>query len=159
MEPEITRYKDRFEPEVTKENKDYQTPEINPDPENLYKPIPPTFNESLFQENDKSPEENFLLFGYQASELIDALPDYIKYFWSAYKRIILTFVFILLALLTFRVLAAALNALEEIPFVAAVFQAIGIGYTIWFIFRYLVTVEKRQELIEKMVDLKKYVIG
>ncbi|MCG5056711.1 MAG: CAAD domain-containing protein [Limnoraphis sp. WC205] len=167
MEPEIIRFNDNPKPEVKNpenvhedyQTKDYQTQEINVEPEKVYKPIPPTFNESLFQENDKSPEENWLLFGYQASELIDALPDYVKYFWSAYKRIILAFVFILLALLTFRVLGATLNALEEIPFVAAVFQVIGIGYTIWFIFRYVVTVEKRQELIDKIEDLKKYMIG
>ena len=57
MEPEIIRFNDNPKPEVKNpenvhedyQTKDYQTQEINVEPEKVYKPIPPTFNESLFQ--------------------------------------------------------------------------------------------------------------
>ncbi|MGB3193149.1 MAG: CAAD domain-containing protein [Limnoraphis sp.] len=158
MEPEITRLNNNPEPEINKPknvNKESQFEEINVEVE---KPFDDGLNENLFQENE-SYKEKFLLFGYQASNFIDNVPDYIKYFWSAYKQVIFVFVYALLALLIFVIITTIIKALDGLPLIATFFQSVGILYTIWFSFRYIITAEKRRKLISNFNELKKNVIG
>ena len=158
MEPEITRLNDHPEPEIKKAknvNKESQFEEINVEVE---KPFDDGLNENLFQENE-SYKEKFLLFGYQASNFIDNVPDYIKYFWSAYKRVIFVFIYALLVLLIFVIITTIIKALDGLPLIATFFQSVGILYTMWFSFRYIITAEKRRELISNFNELKKNVIG
>ena len=46
-----------------------------------------------------------------------------------------------------------LNAVEKLPLVPALFELIGIGFTGWFIYRYLLFKPDRQELRAVFDDL------
>ena len=46
-----------------------------------------------------------------------------------------------------------LNAVEKLPLVPALFELIGIGFTAWFVYRYLLFKPDRQELRGVLDDL------
>ena len=54
------------------------------------------------------------------------------------------------AIIAFRVSLAVIAAINEIPLVAPTFELVGIGYSIWFINRYLLNTSNRQELGQKI---------
>ena len=158
MEPEITRLNNNPEPGIKQPQNLNKEPELKDINVEVEKPFDDGLNENLFQEN-QSYKEKFLLFGYQASNFIDNVPDYIKYFWSAYKRVIFVFIYALLVLLIFVIITTIIKALDGLPLIATFFQSVGILYTMWFSFRYIITAEKRRELISNFNELKKNVIG
>jgi len=49
--------------------------------------------------------------------------------------------------------------LNDIPLVAPTFELIGIGYSAWFVYRYLLKASTRQELTNEIATLKSQVIG
>jgi hypothetical protein len=95
----------------------------------------------------------------QISAFLEQLPIYINNFWKAYKLPIINIALILLAIAAFRVLLSVMDALNDIPLVAAIFKLIGIGYVIWFVVRYLIKASSRQELAVEIQRLKKQIIG
>jgi hypothetical protein len=58
-----------------------------------------------------------------------------------------------------KVLLAVLDALNDIPLVAPSFELIGIGYSVWFVYRYLLKASSRQELSSEITTLKSQVVG
>jgi hypothetical protein len=54
---------------------------------------------------------------------------------------------------------AVLDAINDIPLLAPVFELVGIGYTAWFVYRYLLKVETRKELATEFESLKGQVVG
>ncbi|WP_243903127.1 CAAD domain-containing protein, partial [Aetokthonos hydrillicola] len=47
----------------------------------------------------------------------------------------------------------------DIPLVAPTFELIGIGYSVWFVYRYLLKASTRQELTDEIAGLKTQVVG
>lgn len=43
-----------------------------------------------------------------------------------------------------------MDALDDIPVVAPTFELIGIGYSVWFVSRYLLKASNKQELAQKL---------
>lgn len=60
---------------------------------------------------------------------------------------------------TLRVLLALLNAVNDIPLVAPFLEIVGIVYTIWVTFRYLLKASTRQELAAELNSLKRQIVG
>jgi len=52
-----------------------------------------------------------------------------------------------------------LDSINDIPLLAPVFELVGIGYTAWFVYRYLLKVETRKELAQEFNSLKGEVVG
>ena len=52
-----------------------------------------------------------------------------------------------------------LDALNGIPLVSPTFELIGIGYSAWFVNRYLLKASNRQELAQEIQGLKQQVVG
>lgn len=94
-----------------------------------------------------------------ASEFLSQLPDYVTDFFSSYQKPLLTVALILTGGITVKVTLAVLDALNDIPLLAPVFELVGIGYTAWFVYRYLLKVETRQELADEFKALKGQVVG
>jgi valyl-tRNA synthetase len=95
----------------------------------------------------------------QVANFLDEAPDTVGQFFVNYQRPLTVVALLLVILLTLKVLAAVLGALNSIPLVQPTFEAVGVGYTIWFASRYLVTVDKRKELGAKTQALKEQAIG
>jgi hypothetical protein len=93
------------------------------------------------------------------SGVLANLPDYVTDFFNEYKRPLITVGLILGAFVSVKLLLAILNAVNEVPLLAPTFELIGLGYSGWFVYRFLLKDANRQELTENMTSLKDQVIG
>jgi valyl-tRNA synthetase len=66
---------------------------------------------------------------------------------------------LLLAIVIVEVVLAALSGINNLPILSPAFQLVGFGYTVWFIYRYLLRPGTRQELREATQQLKEQVVG
>jgi hypothetical protein len=97
--------------------------------------------------------------GEQVSAFLAQLPDYLGKFFSDYRQPLTSLGLILGAIITVKVVLAVLDALNDIPLLAPTFQLIGISYSAWFVYRYLLKAENRQELSQEFDALKHQVMG
>jgi hypothetical protein len=102
-------------------------------------------------------EEQWLQFGEKTSEFITGLQNFVGEFFQKYQPLLATLGWILLALMSVKVMLALLNAINEIPLLSVLLELVGLGYGIWFIFRYLLTAATRQELSGEILNFKKQV--
>nr|MDJ0901521.1 CAAD domain-containing protein [Xenococcus sp. MO_188.B8] len=58
-----------------------------------------------------------------------------------------------------RVILAVLAAINDFPLLAPLFELIGLGYTTWFVYRYLWKESSRKELKDEFEVLKSQVMG
>ncbi len=128
--------------------KETTIPEINTQLGNLTKLQPPI-----------QPEEQWLKYGQQISGFLGTLPDYLGKFFGQYQQPIVSIGLIVTAVVTVKVLLAVLDALNDVPLVAPTFELIGIAYSVWFIYRYLLKASTRQELSSEITILKSQVVG
>lgn len=103
--------------------------------------------------------EQWQQVGRKVSAFLEQLPDYVINFYNNYKKPITTVLLLLAAAVTVRVVLAVLDALNGIPLVAPTFELIGIGYSAWFVNRYLLKAERRQELAQEVDGIKQQVLG
>jgi hypothetical protein len=107
----------------------------------------------------KESESQWQKISRQVFELLDKLPDYLGSIFNDNKRGLINLVLILSALVTVKVAIALLDAVNDIPLLQPIFEAIGIFYAIWFTFRYLLKSETRQELYQKFNSFKQQSLG
>lgn len=98
-------------------------------------------------------------YGEQVSQFLATLPEYLGNFFNEYKQPLVSIGLILGAIVSVKVLLAVLDALNDIPLVAPTFELIGIGYSAWFVYRYLLKASTRQELTSEITTLKSQVVG
>lgn len=97
--------------------------------------------------------------GAQVSDFLAQLPDYIGKFFNDYKQPITSVALIFASIITVKVVLAVLTALNDVPLLSPTFELVGIGYSVWFVNRYLLKASTRQELGEEIDALKGQVIG
>ncbi|NEP58167.1 MAG: isoleucine--tRNA ligase [Symploca sp. SIO2G7] len=69
-------------------------------------------------------------------------------------------VVLLLAVLIFsKILADVIGVINNLPLLQPFFILVGAGYTVWFLVRYLLFAANRQELSEKIRELKEVTLG
>lgn len=95
----------------------------------------------------------------QVLTILSELPVYVSNFFAEYQKPIVTVGLILTGAVSVKVTLAVLSALNEVPLVAPTFELIGLGYTGWFVYRYLLKASDRQELLAEIESLKEQVIG
>lgn len=93
------------------------------------------------------------------SAFLADLPAYLSDFFGEYKRPIITIGIITGAIVSVRLLLAILGAINDIPLLSPLFELIGLGYSAWFIYRYLLQASTRQELSKDFNSLKEQVLG
>ncbi|AFZ25629.1 hypothetical protein Cylst_3486 [Cylindrospermum stagnale PCC 7417] len=137
------------EPEfVETKSQEATVPEINSQTGTITKLQPPV-----------QPQEQWLKYGEQVSEFLGTLPEYVGSFFNQYKQPLVSLGLVLTAIVTVKVLLAVLDALNDLPLVAPTFELIGIGYSAWFVYRYLLKASTRQELTSEITTLKSQVVG
>jgi glutamyl-tRNA synthetase len=95
----------------------------------------------------------------QALEILAELPGILTRFFNKYRKPILTVGLILAFGVGIKVTLAVIDALNDIPLLAPTFELIGIVYTAWFVYRYLLRASNRQELWTEVKSLKEQLIG
>ncbi len=98
-------------------------------------------------------------YGEQVSRFLATLPEYLGNFFNEYKQPLVSIGLIVAAIVSVKVLLAVLDALNDIPLVAPTFELIGIGYSAWFVYRYLLKASTREELTSEITTLKSQVVG
>ncbi|NJL22441.1 MAG: hypothetical protein HC895_19130 [Leptolyngbyaceae cyanobacterium SM1_3_5] len=94
-----------------------------------------------------------------ATDTIADLPEYIGRFFRQNGSLMATLGWIFVALLGIRVLSALIGTINSIPLLTPLFEMIGLGYTVWFVNRYLLTSGKRQELSQEISRIKQQILG
>jgi len=97
--------------------------------------------------------------GERISLFLSDLPEFLTDFFGEYKRPLLTVGLIFGGLVSVKLTLAILSAINDIPLLAPTFELVGIGYTAWFVYRYLLRASDRQELSQEIDTLKQQVVG
>lgn len=149
-----------MEPEIVKADSNHAPESEAPRMEELTREpyVEEVTNWNSTPKNEFSTEQ-WLLSGYRISEFIDDIPSYIGYSFTVYKRPLVSIGLILVAFIAARLALALLDALNDIPLLAHTLKLIGLTYTTWFVYRYLIGIASRQELFEAINALKEYVLG
>ncbi|QKD83921.1 hypothetical protein HPC62_18515 [Thermoleptolyngbya sichuanensis A183] len=95
----------------------------------------------------------------KATEFVADLPKYLSEFFGQYKSPFVTIGLLLAALIAVRLVLAILRSVNDIPLLAPTFELIGLGYTAWFVYRYLLRASNRKELVNDFNELKSQVLG
>lgn len=95
----------------------------------------------------------------EALGVVAKVPDYAGQFFADYKQPLITLGLFLAAIITVKVTLAILDALNDIPLLAPLLELVGLGYTAWFVWRYLWKASNRQELTTEFEALKKQILG
>jgi len=93
------------------------------------------------------------------TDFLADLPEELGEFFSNYKQPLVTVGLILTALITVKLTFALIGAINEIPLLAPIFELVGISYTAWFVYRYLLKASNRSELVGEFDALKSQVLG
>jgi len=104
-------------------------------------------------------QEEWLKYGEQISSFLAALPEYLGTFYNKYKQPLIFAAVFVAAVVAVKVVLAVLDALNDIPLVAPTFELIGIGYSTWFVYRYLLKASTRKELTNEIQGLRSQVVG
>lgn len=104
-------------------------------------------------------DDQWQRIGRQISNFLAQLPDYVGQFYNTYKQPLITIALILAAIISVKVVLAVLDALNGIPLLGPTFELVGIGYSSWFTYRYLLKASTRQELSQELQEIKEQVIG
>lgn len=107
----------------------------------------------------KASTEQWLLVGYRISAFVNELPGYFSYFFDAYKQPLIIVGSIVGVFVIFKLMLALVSALNDLPLIAGFLELVGLGYATWFIYRYLISTDSRQELGDKIQEIKEYVLG
>ncbi|NES74573.1 glutamate--tRNA ligase [Okeania sp. SIO1H4] len=86
-------------------------------------------------------------------------PDYISQFYQTYQRQLKVIGSLILIILIFRLILGFLEVLEGITTLSISFELIGMGYSVWFVYRYLLRKSNRQELLDKIQGIKAEIVG
>jgi hypothetical protein len=105
------------------------------------------------------PQDELAKYGEMVSNFLASLPEYLGNVFNRYKQPLTVLGLIVGAIVTLKVVLAILDALNDIPLVAPTFELIGIGYSAWFVYRYLLKSSTRKELTTEIATLKTQVVG
>lgn len=103
--------------------------------------------------------EQFKQISEKISAFLAGLPEYLSDFFGEYRRPLITLGLIFGGIVTVKMTLALLDAVDDIPLLAPLFEMVGFGYTIWFVYRYLLKAESRQELGKEVENIKGQIVG
>lgn len=85
--------------------------------------------------------------------------EYLTEFIDQNQKLLVNLLLIFLGIVAVRVTLAVVSAINDIPLLAPMFELVGLGYSGWFVYRYLLTKSSRQELVQEFEALKTQVVG
>ena len=95
----------------------------------------------------------------QVMTILSGLPAYVSDFFAEYQKPLVTLGLIFAGGISIKVTLGVLATLNDVPLVAPIFELIGMGYSAWFVYRYLLNASTRQELLTEIDSLKEQVVG
>ena len=111
----------------------------------------------LTSEEDSTAELKAMLG--KGVEVVSNLDTILGNFFSEYRQLIISLGLGFGSIVAVKLTLALLSALNEIPLVEPILELVGLGYTAWFVTRFMLKSEKRQEFYAKFTDTKDAVLG
>jgi CAAD domains of cyanobacterial aminoacyl-tRNA synthetase len=105
------------------------------------------------------PTEQLKAMANKAMDLLSNLPENIGGIFTNYRSQVVTLGLLFGSFISVKLTLALLSALNEIPLVQPTLELVGLAYTAWFVYRFVVKAENRSELSEKYSGLKSQVVG
>jgi CAAD domains of cyanobacterial aminoacyl-tRNA synthetase len=93
------------------------------------------------------------------SAILADLPEYVSSFFSEYKRPLTAAGLVLGSFVAVKLTLAILGSINDVPLLSPSLELIGLGYTAWFVYRYLLRASSRSELANDFNELKAQVLG
>ena len=93
------------------------------------------------------------------STFLAHFPAYLSRFFETFKLPIISLGLIFATIVALKVIFAVVDALNGIPLFSVFFEFIGISYAAWFVYRYMLKAETRQELAAKIQSFKQEIVG
>lgn len=97
--------------------------------------------------------------GRQALESVESFPSLLGRLFDEYSRPLTLLGGVLLVVILIAIANGVLNVINLIPLVSPTLELIGLSYTGWFVWRYLIYADKRQELAQDFEVLKGRILG
>lgn len=91
--------------------------------------------------------------------VLASLPEILGRFFTEYRKPLVTVGLIFGSIVSVKLTLALLGAINDIPLLEPTFELIGLAYSAWFVYRYLLKAETRQEFGQQFNKLKQQVIG
>lgn len=91
--------------------------------------------------------------------ILATLPEYLGRFFSEYRKPLVTLGLIFGSIVSVKLTLALLGAINDVPLLQPIFELVGLGYSIWFVYRYLLKASNREELGQEFNKLKDQVVG
>ena len=112
----------------------------------------------------KSPDQTFESAEWQeqlekALQFLVVFPDYFGSIFGEYRKPLTTVGLILVAGLGIAVADGVLARLNAIPLFAPTFELVGLGFTGWFVVRYMLYANTRSELLQEYDQIKGRILG
>jgi hypothetical protein len=95
----------------------------------------------------------------KALQFLVVLPDYFGSIFGEYRKPLTTVGLILAAGLGIAVADGVLARLNAIPLFAPTFELVGLGFTGWFVVRYMLYANTRHELLQEYDQVKARILG
>ena len=95
----------------------------------------------------------------QGVDKLGYLDKYFGEFYQEYKRPLIALGLIFGLFLSIKLTLAILEAINDVPVLAPLFELIGLLYSGWFVYRYLLKASNRSELASEMNVLKDQILG
>lgn len=103
--------------------------------------------------------EQWTQIGERVSYYLGQLPEVLSDFFNQNQRLLINLGLLFGGIVTVKLTLAILDAINDIPLLAPTFELVGIGYSAWFVYRYMLKAETRQELTQEIDTLKQQVVG
>ncbi|HBB31534.1 MAG TPA: hypothetical protein DDZ80_12570 [Cyanobacteria bacterium UBA8803] len=112
-----------------------------------------------FSSTSRSTDQPWQELAQPVFEFLSKLPGIISGFYYEYQQGIIIFGLVVTGFIGVYITLAVLDAINDIPLLAPLFELVGIAYTAWFIARYLWKAESRKELAHEFNSLKGQLFG
>ena len=94
-----------------------------------------------------------------ALDFVENLPDELGNFYNEYKKPLSIVGLVIAASITVYITLSVLDAISHIPLLSPILELVGLGYSVWFVSRYLLKDSTRSELFKEIKSYKEQVFG
>ena len=95
----------------------------------------------------------------QSADILAEIPAFLGQIYQNNKSAVTTLGLFFGVIVGIKLTLAILSAVNEIPLLAPTFELVGIGYTFWFVWRYLLQASTRSELTGEIDGFKSEIFG
>lgn len=92
-------------------------------------------------------------------DFLAKIPEQLGEFFADYQQPLTTLALIITAAITVYVTLSVLDAISNIPLLSSILELVGLGYSVWFVIRYLLKASTREELFTEFNSLKEQILG